>query len=471
MQNATITTPRRSSRVPAAVSILVTSLKGTHFSEVCETIVVSAHGCAMLTRMKLDTGIPLHFHSKEGRETTAEVVSCQPIGTDHRTWRLSARLDQPENFWGLRECPKDWEIPAAGSMSRTLMQVFPPSTTLSSHKIPGPAAQRETSVPDRIPRQLEAQFARMIGDALLPLQAEVTVLKEQLARRQANPSRFEVSLSSIPPELENQLEQRLRKDLGPKVLDEGRQQCAQLLATAKTTLDQRTSESHEKFLRQATQELQVVEQRAQEVSKQISETARDHFRRGLEEFQGKLLEGGNSLKRLSDELLEFLQQNVNAEYNSRRGELEEFRTRIAAESSRLHEHIEYLDVRIRNLDQAARNLESGLDHRLGQMSSNTVKETRSQLENVANEMLEELTTRVVKALGDQVDETRETMNRNQKEIVASGSESLKLEAANSLQGFQRSTQELAQAVVERCRARLAGGLNAVIKSMGEQFQG
>ena len=41
---------RRSSRVPTAVQVLVTSLEGKHFSDVCETLVVNAHGCAILTR-------------------------------------------------------------------------------------------------------------------------------------------------------------------------------------------------------------------------------------------------------------------------------------------------------------------------------------------------------------------------------------------------------------------------------------
>ena len=82
-------------------TILVTSLDGTHFSEVCETLVVNAHGCAMLTRVKLDSGVPLHFHSKDGRETTAQVVTCQPIGSDYRSWRLGAKLDRPRKFLGL----------------------------------------------------------------------------------------------------------------------------------------------------------------------------------------------------------------------------------------------------------------------------------------------------------------------------------------------------------------------------------
>ncbi|MGA6984015.1 MAG: hypothetical protein WBZ11_20850, partial [Candidatus Sulfotelmatobacter sp.] len=79
-----------------------------NFSEVCETLEVSAHGCAMMASMKLETGVPIHFHSQEGRETTAQVVYCQPIKSDRQSWRLGARFDRPENFWELQACPKDW---------------------------------------------------------------------------------------------------------------------------------------------------------------------------------------------------------------------------------------------------------------------------------------------------------------------------------------------------------------------------
>src|SRR6201993_5576112 len=102
MQNANSPAAlRRSSRVPINVPILVTSLEpGTRFSEVCETLVVNAHGCAMRSPVKLDAGVLLHFHSKEGRETTAKVIYCEPFESD-RGWRLGARLHPPPNFWGL----------------------------------------------------------------------------------------------------------------------------------------------------------------------------------------------------------------------------------------------------------------------------------------------------------------------------------------------------------------------------------
>ncbi len=94
MHNTTnVQTVRRSSRVPVNVSILVTSLDpGAQFSEVCQTLMVNAHGCAMRSPIKLEAGVPLHFHSQEGRETTAQVVYCRPIETDRQGWMLGAGL-------------------------------------------------------------------------------------------------------------------------------------------------------------------------------------------------------------------------------------------------------------------------------------------------------------------------------------------------------------------------------------------
>src|SRR5437899_12139625 len=113
-------TLRRSSRVPITVPILVTSLEpGAHFSEICETLVVSAHGCSMRSPMRLEAGVPVHLHSKEGRQTMAQVVDGQPMRSAQQAGRLGARLDEPEHFWGLKACPEAWvrspRLPARAS--------------------------------------------------------------------------------------------------------------------------------------------------------------------------------------------------------------------------------------------------------------------------------------------------------------------------------------------------------------------
>ncbi len=469
MHNADSPALRRSSRVPAAVPILVTSLEGTQFSEVCETLVVNAHGCAILTRVKLDSGVPLHLHTKEGREATAHVVSCQPNDSETRTWRLAAKLDRPQNFWGLKECPKDWASPSVIVQAR-VPQTLVPTIPMPSHKAALQQSQPSAAVLDRVARDLQAQVTKMIAEAVGPLQLEFSALKEKLARRDSNPSRFEVSLSSIPPELQQQLELRLRNDFGPKVIAEARHQSADLLAAAKSAIEQKTIEAYQQFTGRVAGDLKGVEKRAQDLSAHIFDNAREHMRRGLEDFHQQLLEGGNSLKRLSEQLLEFLQQSLNDEHDARRGDLDKLRLRMESESSRLREQIDYLDSRMAKLNAATQAFESGLDERLSQISSKMVGDVRQQLAVEANAMLEELTARSVTALQRQLDEAADKMKTFQNGIVDSSSQTLTLEAAKALQGFGDSMEKMTNHAVERWRTKLAGGLTAVAKNLSEQLQ-
>lgn len=448
---------RRSSRVPAELPIKVTTLAGTPFSEVCKTLVVNAHGCALQTPVKVDAGVPLRFHSNDGRETTAHVVTCHPIGPDNRAWILGAKLDRPENFWRLSHCPEDWVVPAAVGVHQVDLR----ANSLTAQSF-------ETKL-DLVAQRLEAPLKRLIAESLGPLEAQVAVLRETIARREANPSKFDVSLSSIPPQLEQQLEERLRKELGPKVLQESRQQYANLLEVAKTTIDKRTSEGYESFLHKAEDQLKVVEKRAQDVSSRIAANTEQQLRRGFADFQQKLLEGGNSLKKLSEELLEFLQNNINAEYNERRELLEQVRASAGAESSRLRKEVEGLESRIAKLNESARSLESGLDQRLSQMAGNFIRDTRSQLERIATEVLDQLTGNSVKTLENQLAETSEKMASAQKSTLTSCGESLDSQVANALQAFEHSTNEMARQSVEQWRLKLAGNLKDVAKDLGESL--
>src|SRR5207249_2272717 len=151
---------RRSSRLPLALPILVTSLQPeSDFSEVCETLVVNAHGCAIRSSMKLEPGAPVQFQSKEGRWTMAHIVDCQPMD-----------------------------------------------------------------------------------------------------------SQFDISLTHMPPEVEEKLWIRLREDLGAQVLQQTRQQSEQVFAAAKEEIGKKIREAQNQFREHLGQELQMVEQRAQGLS-------------------------------------------------------------------------------------------------------------------------------------------------------------------------------------------------------------
>ena len=122
---------RRSSRVPMNVPILVTSTEEPQpaFSEVCETMMVNAHGCSLRASNKLDAGAAVQFQTKDGNWTMAHIVDCQPLNSGQSGWLLGARLEKPTNFWGLESYPEDWaqliEMPSPNKQ-RQVRKTLPP---------------------------------------------------------------------------------------------------------------------------------------------------------------------------------------------------------------------------------------------------------------------------------------------------------------------------------------------------------
>jgi hypothetical protein len=129
-----------------------------------------------------------------------------------------------------------------------------------------------------------------------------------------------------------------------------------------------------------------------------------------------------------------------------------------------------MESRIGKLDQAAHALESGLDQRLSVLSSNTIKEARGQLQGVANEMLSEWSACADDTLTRRLGEANDKMRIVEKQVVASGSESLNVHAATALRNFEQSMQELARLSSTRWRGKLEGALQSLLTSVGEQFE-
>jgi hypothetical protein len=427
---------------------------------------VNAHGCSMRSPMKLEAGVPLHFHNQDGRETTAEVVYCQPLGSDRNSWTLGARFDRPENFWGLQTVPKDWARLPAPAEDKVGPKLVPNNRQAM---LPDQAAASVKIALDRIRKQLSDEHLKsVLAELVRPIEAEVTGLKEKLTQG-AQRNRFEVSLSQIPPELEQQLELRLKKDLGPQVLKQARDQSEQVLEAAKAAIEQKTTETHDDFLRRVTRDLQTVEQRTQGLSTDFAQNLREHLNRGLGELHQEVVDAGNRLKRLSEDLLRVMEHSLGEEHDARRQQLEQVQATVTSESSRLQQEIGDLDRRMATLDESARRLESGLDKRLSQMASDTVRTARSEMEGALEVALNELSTRNAQELGNQLDEANANLRIIQKGIEASVSESLKIQVGETLQSFENSMDDLAQKCVERWRVAFAGGLNSLVRTLGEQF--
>ncbi len=456
-------TLRRSSRVPFALPIFVTSLEPSiHFSELCETLVVNAHGCAVRSPSKLDAGVPVHIHHKEGRQTTAYVVDCKPLGTDHKTWLVAAQLDQPENFWGLKPCPEDWmrlsSLPAPNGQ-RSLKAAS--AGTKTSLKV----------VPHKGQEQLgEERVRTLFEETLGPLRAEVIELREKLGRPEAKRSSFEVSLSQIPPELEEQLWIRLRKELGELVLVQSRQQAEQVLATAKTTIEQNIQSAQDEFQQRATQELQMVEVRAKRLSDEIDDGVREQLHSELENFQHHALQARVELDRRSDEFFQALQRRLGQENDARLREIEQVQAAISSESSHLEALVADLGGRVATLDQSTRQLESGLTTRLGQLSSEVVATARARLDQNVEAILTELQERSAKELGNQLDVACGRLKMIQKGIETEVSELLNTQVARTLHAFDHTVEERAGTVVARWRHSLAKDLSSVARILGDEVR-
>lgn len=456
---------RRSSRVPANLHILVTSLApGTHFSEICETLVVSAHGCSMRSPMKLEPGVPVHFHSKDGRETMAKVVDCQPMGPDQQGWRLGARLESPDNFWGLKSVPADW----------TRLPKQPAATDQRPVRKPANGKAEQVSslkLVSEVEPQFSAEHMRSIIDEVVqPLQAEVTDLRMKLAQGPPKKSQFEVSLNHIPPELEEKLWTRLRKDLGAQALQHTREQTEKLLTTAAIMIEKKVAEGQEEFRKKLMPEFQAVEQRAQSISADMAKRMREHLGTGLGEFQQQVLDSRNSLQNWSEELIRTLKQRLGEEYEAHRWQVQQVQAAVASESSRLQAQISDLGGRMAKLDESTRRLESELDSHLEDMARSIVSKARTELESALETSLKELETRNAKELAGQLDDACAHLKIIQKGVEASASELLRTQVTQGLQSFEHSMQELAQNSVAKWRKTLAGGLNSLVNILGDQFR-
>ncbi|MBZ5720387.1 MAG: hypothetical protein LAO03_08390 [Acidobacteriia bacterium] len=457
---------RRSSRVPVTVPILVTSLEPeSNFSQVCETLVVNAHGCAMRSPVKLKAGAALQFHSKDGREATARVVDCQPIGTNQLGWRLGAKLDQPENFWGLQACPEDWMLLTG---KRPTAEQHPPRKSAGNGEV---TAQLQSQAAPSVRVVLTKEHLRaMVAEFVQPLHAELTDLKEKLAAGDSRRSRFEVSLSQIPPELQEQLWKRLRQDLSTQVLHYTREQSEQVLGSARITIEQKIAEAQNEFRQQLAAELQAVEQRAQSFSEELADTVRQTFRSGATRFERQVTDAGTRLEERSEALLQSQQQRLGADHDARYRELQELQAAMQSESSRLQAQIADLGSRMAKLDESARRLESDLDARLARMAGEVLSGAHAELENAAEMIVKQLETRNAKALESQLDDACGRLRIIQKGIETSVSESLRSQVADTMQCFEQNVDEIARHSVERWRLALARNLNSLGKILGEQFR-
>jgi len=461
---------RRSSRVPVKVPIRVTSMEpSAQFSEFCETLVVSAHGCAFRFPLKLDTGSALRLHSRGGRQATACVVFCQPMGSDGQGFRLGAQLDQPENFWGLESYPDDWRVlempaPAAQHPPKKL-----PAKSVVAQQ-PQTSSRASRDILDKIEEHLsEDRLRGILAPFVRPLQAEVTELREKLAGN-AKRNRFEVSLGYIPPELEEKLWERLRHELGTRVLEQTRQQSAEMLASAKTAMEEKIGAALTEFRHRLAGELHPVEQRAQVLSKELAATAQQHASAGIEKLQRQASEAGAHLNAQSEKLLSSLQGQLADSHQVHRREMVEIQADTTAKASHLQSQVSDLGRRIAALNESVRRLESDLDAHLERVAAEIVSGAEAQIGSAVALELKKLQARGSNEVETRLSEMCGHLRTIQNRIEDSFSASLKTQGEEAVQSLAQQFEELAQQSTEKWRLALARDLSSVANTLGQQLR-
>lgn len=459
---------RRSSRVPVTVPIRVTSMEpDAKFSEICETLVVSAHGCALRFPLKLNEGSTLLLHSRGGRQATACVVFCQPMGSDGQGFRLGARLDRPENFWGLESYPEDWRVLEMPTPAVQQPPQKPPAKSIVVRQPQAPS-RASRAVLDKIEEQLsEDRLRGILAKLVRPLETEVTELRQKLASN-ARRNRFDVSLRYIPPELEEKLWERLRQDVGTRVLEQTREQSAEMLGAAKSTIEQKTSAVLTEFRHRLAGELHAVEQRAQVLSKELTSATQQHIRSGIEKLQRQALETGAQFNAQCEKLVSSWRGQLVDSHAAHRREMEQIQVDTTAKVSHLQSGVTDLDRRIAALNESVRRLESDLDAHLERVAGEIVSGAKAQIESAVALTLKDLQTRGSNEVETRVNEICGHLRTIQNRIEGSFSGSVKAQGQEAVQSIAQQFEELAQQSVEKWRVGLAKDLNAVAKTLGQR---
>jgi hypothetical protein len=471
-------TARRSSRITAKVPVRVTSLQpDAQFSEICETLVVSAHGCALRLPVKLDAGSAVRLHRRGGRQVTAYVVFCQPMGPNGQSFRLGAQLERPENIWGLESFPDDWKViempvPAGQRALDTVLDTMsdePPVKSMVVHQPQTPArATRE--ILDKIEEKLSEERLRgVLAKFVQPLQMEVTELREKLASNSKR-NRFEVSLGYIPPELEEKLWERLRQDLGRRVLEQTREQSAEILGSAKATIEQKISAESTDFRQRLAAELHAVERRAEVLATELSTTAQQHVRAGIEKLQRRALDAGAHLDRQSEKLVSSLQGQLSESHQAHRGEVEQMQANVVAKAAQLQSEVSDLGARIGTLNESVRRLESELDAHLVRVAGEIVTGAEGQIESAVALALKNLQARGSNEIETSINEMSSHLRTIQNRIENSFIGSVTTQGEDAVQTIALRLEELAEKSTQSWRLTLAKDLKSVANALGRQLR-
>jgi len=458
------TMTRRSTRVRARISILITSLDAAiPFSLLCETLMVNAHGCAAKVPQPLEIGMPVRLRVSllpsnktrdsaphDTREATARIVQCQPIGGSQPSWVAAIEMDNPGNIWGLTPAPEDWkrfeaaatQVKAGAPAGRPAIELKMPVWPLASPAVKSALPARASD--DELKKQLAAQ------------QETTASLENRLAR----------SLASLPGVVREQLAAaqqetvaQVRKQLGAMLAESVQEQLpAQTEAMARLQERLATLESLPSAVRE-----QLAETRAALAS--VAETVRNQIADTQQE----------TLAQARTQLSAMLAESVQGRFTAQTGAITKLQERLAG--------LESLPSAVREQLAEARaglaSLAETVRKQLADTQQETLAQARTQLSAMLAESVQQQSPVQTDAIAklqerlsslESVPETvRKQLADTQQETMAQVRTQLSAMLAESVQG-QFTAQTGAIARLQERLATLESLPSAVRKQFAEAQQ-
>ena len=396
---------RRSQRIPLAVPLFVSSLDPNFkFSERCETVSVSSHGCRLRAPCSLEKGLQVRLDILHtDRTTNAHVVGSEALGPDVKTWEVSLELDNPENFWGIQFPPEDW---AAQSRARSRGQEEPKSTSApppaaaapKASTAAKPAAPPAPSAPEKAaPAPPKAPVAQRPAAPAPPPAPSQTAAPAPPKAPAPPPAPAPVAalpdVGKVVKEFERTLQGKA-KDISSEFENSYRESLGDLLVRLRADFEERASSDWERLQKQAQQGLQEIAQQVrQSVDQDLERRRQDStdaesklqtVRKLSEEAEALLFSVGKTFRKQVAQERELLLANSREQLQT---VVEQTRTQVQQDLARREKSTTDLQAHLEEVRQARDYVESlvrllpqTVDDRVKEGVSGTLERIRALIE-------------------------------------------------------------------------------------------
>ncbi len=256
--------PRRSTRVNFVTPVILTGrdASGQLFREQTQTVIVNLHGCRLRTIHKVMVGMLFMLEFPEaGTAGEAVCVHVWDSPSGEAACEIALQLVKPQNLWGIKDPPADWEEVAEnlvlGRLPRTRLDFNPPLVSMKAGStVPVSSGRPALPTVDLLLAELEQRAAQLMEFVLQLIRNE----SDEVLRRRLQ--EFRQQVDAIVKDAEARLRQHsqatreetrssldsLRKDSVAQLAS----QTAEVVESAEQTVRAKVGELFEALLKPST---------------------------------------------------------------------------------------------------------------------------------------------------------------------------------------------------------------------------